>query len=79
MGSHLALHPQHSLLLVLTYTSGSGISIGIATDDGLDGPSSKPGGNEIFRPSTPALGLTQPPVQWVPGFFPGVEAAGPWG
>ena len=34
---------------------------------GLDGPRSNPGGDEIFRPSRPALGATQPPVQWVPG------------
>jgi len=25
-----------------------------------------PGGDEIFRPSRPALGSTQPPVQWIP-------------
>ena len=40
-------------------------SVGIATDYGLDGPGSNPGGDEIFRPSRPALGPTQPPVQWV--------------
>ena len=44
-----------------------GSSVGIATDYGLDGPGSNPGGDEIFRPSRPALGPTQPPVQWLPG------------
>ena len=45
---------------------GPGSSVGIATDYGLDGPGSNPGGDEIFRPSRPALGLTQPPVNWAP-------------
>ena len=44
-----------------------GSSVGIATDYGLDGPGSNPGGDEIFRPSRPALWPTQPPVQWIPG------------
>ena len=47
--------------------SGPGSSVGIATDYGLDGPGSNLGGEEIFRPSGPLLGPTQPPVQWVPG------------
>jgi len=39
-----------------------GSSVGIATDYGLDGPGSNSGGDEIFRPSRPVLGPTQPPV-----------------
>jgi len=44
---------------------GPGSSVGIATDYGLDGPGSNPGADEIFRPSRPTLGPTQPPVKWV--------------
>jgi len=56
--------------------SGSGSSIGIATDYGLDGPGSNPGGDEIFRPARPALGPTQPPVKWIPGLSRGKERPG---
>jgi len=45
--------------------SGPGSSVSIATDYGLDGPGSNPGGDEIFRLSRPSLGPTQPPVKWV--------------
>ena len=46
---------------------GPGSSVGIAIDYELDGPGSNPGRDEIFRPSRPALGTTQPPVKWVLG------------
>ena len=53
-------------IYIYTYTYGPSSSVGIATDYGLDGPGSNPGKDEIFRPFRPALGPTQPPVQWVP-------------
>ena len=43
--------------------AGPGSSVGIATVYGLHGPGSNPGGDEIFRPSRPALEPTQPPVK----------------
>jgi hypothetical protein len=66
-----------SLLITKYYCSycGPGSSVVIVTDYGLDGPGSNPSGDEIFRPSGPALGPTQPPVQWVLGLSPGVSAA----
>ena len=54
-------------IIVSYYRRQPGSSVGIATDYGLEGPGSNPGGKEIFRPSRPALGPAQPPVQWVPG------------
>ena len=61
---------------VYKWRSGPGSSVGIATDCGLDGPGSNPSGDEIFRPSRPAL---RPPVQWGTGSFPGVEVSEAWG
>jgi len=50
---------------------GPGSSVSIVTNYGLDGPGSNPGGDEIFRPSRPALGPNQPPVKWVLGLSQG--------
>ena len=50
---------------------GQGSSVSIATDYGVEGPGLNPGGDEIFRPSRPALGPTQPPVEWDPSLSRG--------
>ena len=51
--------------------NGPGSSVSIATDYGLDGSGSNPGGDEIFRTSRLVLGPTQPSVQWIPGLSRG--------
>jgi hypothetical protein len=46
-------------------------SVGIATRYGLDGLGIESRwGRDFPQPSRPALGPTQPPVQWVPCLFP---------
>jgi len=56
--SHEQIYYGNSLHKMHTYlrNCGPGSSVGIATDCGLDAPRSNPGGDEIFRPSRPALG-----------------------
>jgi len=51
--------------------------VGRATHYGLDGPRIEcQWGRDFPHSSRPAVGPTQPPIQWVPGLFPRVKRPG---
>ena len=52
---------------------GPGSSVGIATDWGLDGLGSNPGGDEIFPPVQTGPGAHPVSCTWRTGSFPGVK------
>ena len=54
-------------------------AVSVVTCYGMDCPRIKSRlGRDFPRPSRPAVGHTQLPIQWVPGIFPGGKVAGAW-
>jgi hypothetical protein len=65
------------LYMVWYFYMGRDSSVGIVTRYGLHGPGIESRwGRDFPHPSRPAVGPTQPPIQWVPYLLPGGKATG---
>ena len=61
-----------SYFQITVATRGTGSSVGVVTDDGMDGPRIESRwGRDFPHLSRPTLWPTQPPVQWVQGLSRG--------
>ena len=66
-----------NLVCRMCKSMGRDSAVGIATRYGVDGPGIESWwGRDFPHPSRPALGPTQPPVQWLPGFSRGESGRG---